>query len=471
MHSFSYHDDCFVDMPFGKKTDLTSGVDVDFDRIYDEAIAPAIVEVGLEPIRGDREQTGGIIHLPMFGRLLLSPFVVADLTLANPNVFYELGIRHTAKPATTVPIYASIHPIPFDIGMVRAIPYTLTNGKLSDEAVVKLKRDLSERLKQAIETSASKDSPIFQLINNFPPLSLPPEVEKIFADVVAQSDSFRKQLSEARAENSDKERRAALLEIKAKLRKIRAAPAGALMDLMLSLRDASGWEEVVQLSDEFPDYLKAYPVVQQQRAMALNRRNQPGDREEAKQILTCLLEEKGPDPETFGILGRLYKDLYQELQVMEDITASAALDAAIDAYTRGFESDPRDYYPGVNAITLIVEKGDSEDAINRLMPLVSFAVDRKGGLASGDYWVRATFLELAAVRRDWSAALKALPKVLMTANASWMVESTLKNLRLLQAARRRSGEDVPHLNQVIGEFQKAFDKMRGAEANAAKASA
>lgn len=118
------------------------------------------------------------------------------------------------------------------------------------------------------------------------------------------------------------------------------------MDLMLSLRDASGWNEVAQLIDEFLDYLKAYPVVQQQRAMALNRRNKPGDREAAKQILLHLLEERGPDPETLGILGRLYKDLYQELQSKEDITASAALDDAIDAYTRGFESDPRDYYPG-----------------------------------------------------------------------------------------------------------------------------
>jgi hypothetical protein len=471
MDTFSYHQDCFVDMPFGKKTDLTSGVEVDFDWIYNAAIAPAIAEAGLEPIRGDREQTGGIIHLPMFGRLLLSPFVVADLTLANPNVFYELGIRHTAKPFTTVPIYASIHPIPFDLGMVRAIPYTLEKGKLSEEAALKLKSDLAERLKRAMEQAASKDSPLFQLIKDFPALSLPPEVEKIFMDVVAQSEGFRDKLSEARARKTNKERCAALLDIKGKLGKIKAAPAGALMDLMLSLRDASGWNEVVQLIGEFPDYLKSYPVVQQQRGMALNRRNQPGDREMAKQILLHLLEEKGPDPETLGILGRLYKDLYQELQSNEDISASAALDDAIDAYTRGFESDPRDYYPGVNAITLLVEKGDSDDAVNRLMPLVSFAVERKGGLDSSDYWVRATYLELAAVRRDWKAVAKALPRVLMAANASWMIESTLKNLRLLQAARKRSGEDAPQLNQVIPELQKAFDKMHGAEATAVKASA
>src|SRR5579864_5057449 len=146
---------CFVDMPFGKKPDLASGVEVDFDQIYEAAIEPAIVQAGLEPIRGDRERTGGIIHAPMFGRLLLSDFVVADLTLANPNVFYELGIRHTARPFTTIPIFAAIHPLPFDVSLVRAIPYQLEKGKLSEEATAKLRGDLGARLQEAIRGATS----------------------------------------------------------------------------------------------------------------------------------------------------------------------------------------------------------------------------------------------------------------------------------------------------------------------------
>lgn len=104
---------CFVDMPFGKKPDLKSGVVVDFDQIYNTAIKPAIEECGLEALRGDEEHTGGIIHSAMFARLLLAEFVVADLTLANANVFYELGIRHAAKPFTTVPILSNISALPF----------------------------------------------------------------------------------------------------------------------------------------------------------------------------------------------------------------------------------------------------------------------------------------------------------------------------------------------------------------------
>jgi hypothetical protein len=105
-------------MPFCKKPDLTSGVVIDFDGTYNQAIKPAIEKVGLHAERGDLEKSGGIIHLPMFARILLSDFMVADLTLQNPNVFYELGIRHLAKPFTTIPIFATTSALPFDLATI-----------------------------------------------------------------------------------------------------------------------------------------------------------------------------------------------------------------------------------------------------------------------------------------------------------------------------------------------------------------
>src|SRR5206468_1880150 len=172
----NYHALCFVDMPFGQKPDLKSGVVVDFDQIYNEAIKPAIEESGLEALRGDEERTGGIIHGAMFARLLLAEFVVADLTLANANVFYELGIRHTAKPFTTVPIFANISPIPFDVAPVRAVSYQLEEGKLTERSAQQLKIELAKRLRAAIDDVADGDSPLFQLFPNFPRIELPDEV-------------------------------------------------------------------------------------------------------------------------------------------------------------------------------------------------------------------------------------------------------------------------------------------------------
>src|SRR5215510_1252468 len=65
---------CFVDMPFGQKSDLKSGVLVDFDQIYTEAIKPAIEQCGLEALLAEEERTGAIIHSAIFVRLLLSEF-------------------------------------------------------------------------------------------------------------------------------------------------------------------------------------------------------------------------------------------------------------------------------------------------------------------------------------------------------------------------------------------------------------
>jgi hypothetical protein len=63
-------------MPFGKKT-IASGTTVDFDAVYHDLIAPAISAAGMEPLRADEEVTGGVIHKPMFERLMLCDFAVA----------------------------------------------------------------------------------------------------------------------------------------------------------------------------------------------------------------------------------------------------------------------------------------------------------------------------------------------------------------------------------------------------------
>src|ERR1700757_1938817 len=198
--SMNYHALCFVDMPFGQKPDLKSGVVVDFDQIYNEAIKPAIEASGLEALRGDEERTGGIIHGAMFARLLLAEFVVADLTLANPNVFYELGIRHAAKPFTTVPIFANVSALPFDVALVRAVGYQLKKGKLTKAAAQKLKPHLSKGWSDAIGGATTHDSPLFQLIPKFPGIDLPEEVTETFKDRIRQAEEFREGFSSARAQ-------------------------------------------------------------------------------------------------------------------------------------------------------------------------------------------------------------------------------------------------------------------------------
>jgi tetratricopeptide (TPR) repeat protein len=460
----NYHALCFVDMPFGQKPDLKSGVVVDFDQIYNEGIKPAIEECGLEALRGDEERTGGIIHSAMFARLLLAEFVVADLTLANANVFYELGIRHAAKPFTTVPIFANVSALPFDVALVRAVGYQLKKGKLTRVAAQNLKSQLAKRLCDAISGATTDDSPLFQLIPKFPGIDLPDEVTETFKDRIRQAEEFREMLSSARAQPL-REEREALLKIRRDLGDLKTVQRSVLIELMSSFRDAEAFEELIALYNSFPAPLKEYVIVKQQFALALNRRNQSDDREKALRILDEMLKNRGADSETLGIRGRIHKDIYKEAAQAGRIMAAAALNDAIDAYTKGFEADPRDYYPGVNAINLLIQKGDAEalKEVERLLPLVSFAVARRGGVSSADYWDLATVLELACISEDWATANRVIPKAVLAATDSFKTATTLDNLRLLKQARERAGREVTELDGIINELLARDRELRGEE--------
>ena len=106
-----YRSVCFVIMPFGRKPDA-AGRGVDFDRIYGDVLSPAVEAAGLAVVRADEEKGAGFIHKLMYERILLSEFAIADLTILNANVYYELGIRHAARPSTTVLTKALGSPCP-----------------------------------------------------------------------------------------------------------------------------------------------------------------------------------------------------------------------------------------------------------------------------------------------------------------------------------------------------------------------
>src|SRR4051812_15629824 len=185
---------CFVLMPFGRKSDA-SGTTIDFDAVYEQVIAPAVRAAELEPIRADEEVTGGIVHKPMFERLILCEYAVADLTFANANVFYELGVRHAVRPYSTVLVFASGTRLPFDLELDRGLPYPLTaTGEPTD--LGSARRRLTDRLVTARD--AAVDSPVFQLVEDFP------QIDRLKTDVFRQqvrySTTWKERLASARAQ-------------------------------------------------------------------------------------------------------------------------------------------------------------------------------------------------------------------------------------------------------------------------------
>jgi tetratricopeptide (TPR) repeat protein len=432
----------FVAMPFGRKRDATGRLQIDFDAVYAQAIKPAAKAAGVEVIRADEERGGGIIHRPMYERLLLAEIVIADLTFANANVFYELGVRHAARPRSTILMYAAIATLPFDVAPIRSLPYKVDKeGRLRGKTA--LREALTERLRLAKE-SDEEDSPLFQLLPGYPGISLPHESTESFRDRARAASALTVAIREAAAD----EDLARLREIEGEIGDFASASRELPVDLLLAYRDVSAWDDMVRCVEAMPEETRRVVTVREQLALALNRRNGRGDREKARRLLHALLEEFGPSPETYGILGRSWKDAWQD--AADEHVRAAALDQAIDAYGKGFEADPRDFYPGVNYATLLLHRGTDEDRrrLEEVLPVVRFAVARRGGLASPDYWDRATVLELAAIAGDEPTARRAQGSLLSESHPNWMLETTAANLRILLEPLRRSGRDTAWVAQV-----------------------
>jgi hypothetical protein len=174
---------------------------------------------------------------------------------------------------------------------------------------------------------------------------------------------------------------------------------------------------MVELVGKMPGPLAATVMVREQLALALNRL---GHGEEAERVLQKLLEDRGPSSETYGILGRVFKDRWEAaLKRGERIPARGLLDRAIDAYLKGFETDWRDAYPGINAVTLMELKEPPDPRRSKLLPVVSYAVERRMAAGVPDYWDYATQLELAVLARDEQAALDALSSALANVREKW----------------------------------------------------
>lgn len=118
---------CFVIMPIGTQSIGEIMLSEEDQREkYDYIIKNAILKAdpSLEVIRADEELNPGSISNDIFTKLMHSKYVIADITYPNPNVFYELGIRHAIRPGTILIREKVDFSIPFDISHLRHIEYT-----------------------------------------------------------------------------------------------------------------------------------------------------------------------------------------------------------------------------------------------------------------------------------------------------------------------------------------------------------
>lgn len=456
-------------MPFGKKPHPTGGGPIDFDEIYETALLPAIRAAGLRAHRDDLVAVGGIVQKQIYEALLLCDYAIADLTTQNANVFYELGVRHAVRPSSTLTITALPDSIPFDVRYLRSVRYDLDErNALPVAAAAALSRRVGSELSRLKEQVARRpefaDSPLFQLVDGWRPR--PPESLKtdLFAERVEHDEKVRQRLARARAagkrgEQARVEALAGVIDVRADLGDVGSTEAGLVIDLYLTYRALEDWDAMIELAESMPAYLRGRALVQEQLAFALNRRAKMSgdeDRDHALALLRVLDDEGRASSETLGIMGRVCKDRWRESTDARD-RPMHLLDA-IEAYERGFQLDPRDPFPGVNALTLSRLRGAPEDEarLSRLLPVVEYAAHRLLATERPTYWMHATLLEIAVLRHDRQAAENHLFDALRAVREIWEPRSTAQNISDLLINNCVQEEHRPWVEEIDDALRSAI---------------
>ena len=139
-----------------KKVKEVESVEVDFDRVQRQLIQPALDELRIQGNTTEAILAGGNIREDMFHLLVTADLVIADVTIHNPNVFYELGIRHAFYDKYTFLIRSNISVYPFDLQTDRYFQY-------DHEAPGRYVNRLCKALRATL-ASEQPDSPVFRLL-------------------------------------------------------------------------------------------------------------------------------------------------------------------------------------------------------------------------------------------------------------------------------------------------------------------
>ena len=442
---------CFMIMPYGKKpTQAEPGrgpAEIDFNALWDRGYVPVIEGLGYEPVRADQD-TDGLIITQMLERLYFADLVLADMTIPNGNVYYEVGVRHAAQKTGCVLLAANWSKQLFDVVQMRTVRYPLPEGNITEATA-------------AAFQSATKDS-IAALRDGMSPMhqSLPGYPTNV--DLV-KATTTRDQLTE-------------LAAFQTKVRAVRAAPAKTRMQLaqqlvasegnpaatypmalalVLLLRDSvdapADWAIVLDFVQKLPKKFADEPEMQENRAFAAA---EIGNDLQAIGELETLIQVRGATPERLGLMGGRYKRLVKV--AASDADKRQALTKAIECYEKGMEIDLNAYYCSSNLPRLYrtrARAGDEERAQTALR-LVIAACERAKRLNLADEWLRATLLAAAFDLGDPDKADELADQVIDEGQSKWKITSMLNDLEG-SVAQMKDADKRARLSAVIDQIKRA----------------
>lgn len=461
----------FIAMPFGTKPGA-DGVPIQFDRIRAELLAPALAAAGYREFRADDERRAGDIRADMFQELLVADLVVVDLTIDNPNVWYELGVRHALRARGVVLVQGPRPTQPFDVVTDRKLLYHLKDGAPDPAHLDADVAALTAMLAATRDASPERPvSPVYQLLEH---LREPPWRELLL--------SQRNEFSERQQQWQDRmevARRKGLpgdmlvLADETPTQALRVEARRYAGDALLKLRQAAFALE------QFDAALALDPgdlACLRKRVVCLGRL---GRLEEARQAAEALTRAHPRDAEVWALAGRIEKDEWvarwrregaSPEQMREAAAAEmAVLEDAIKPYHRAFVADPAHHYSGINSLTLHLllrhlggEVGDT--VVDNLVGGVLWSALSAQARDEKDYWARASYAELCLLVNPLASVQREFRTAVAAANRdAFALDATRQTLLLLRDLGFRPAETAAALEIVERELARqapAFEPRR-----------
>ena len=474
----------FVVMPFGRKQ-ASDGHWIDFNHIYQELIKPALITAGFEPFRADEETVSGDILTDMFQELLLADLVIADLSIDNANVFYELGVRHALRKRGLIHIQSGRGYMPFDIFNVRTLPYHCDEHGQSDPQYREQDKNAIAKMARATWKSDHNriHSPIFNLLDG---LSEPDRKTLRTPLAVGYWDEYNNwQQRVAIAQRQDRIGDILLLteEVSNPLIKTEAiAKAGT------ALRNLGNYQLALK---QYLIGLELEPKNSGFRREAAFHLSRLKRYDEAVVQLESLLRDETHNIEAISYLGHIYKEIWkhrwagiskQPERLQKAYESAHLLQKAIETYLDAYRLDQNHYYSGINALTLsalfkyLVEhighnsSDPDEKAIKQqlssLSGAVQFSLESAAKNDPNNFWVFLSLGDLAVcTARNPQQVTRAYKKALnLLWNNKFALNSSLESLRLSESLNFRP----EYVNAGIKVLQEELNRIEHQEKAIAK---
>lgn len=303
---------CFVVMGFGIKTDFATGRKLDLNKSYRLLIKPVVEAKGLTCVRADEIPHSGSIDVRMYQELLKADVVIADLSTANVNAFYELGIRHALRPRTTIVISEDKLTYPFDLNHIKISSYTHLGDAIDFEEVERFRKMLGETL-EAVLHEEQPDSPVYTYLQDLVPPSFKEQTVKAVEQIKNALDQANEEddaaAGMAASENSPEAETLALLTEKGEqgLKNKNYPEAKSFFSSALHISQKQ-IENTIVSND-------AYLI--QRLALATYKALEPDPLSALKEAIKLLAQldlDHTNDPETVALAGAIEKQLFEQDQ-------------------------------------------------------------------------------------------------------------------------------------------------------------